>query len=281
MFRFMNNVRTMLLLAMLMVVFVYVGSLFGQRGMIFALVLGGGMNIVAYFFSDKIALASMHARPVTEQELPELVEMVRELAQKANLPMPRVCICPQQAPNAFATGRNPHNAVVAVTEGLMRSLNRNELMGVIGHELAHVKNRDILIQSIAATIAGAISALGYMLWFVPIGGSDRRGGNALAALAMMILAPFAALLIQMAISRKREYNADSYGAELAGDPMYLAQALEKLHNLNRAIPMRVPLDSQKSMFIVQPFSGRDAADLFNTHPSLKKRLMSLIGREHV
>jgi len=271
----------MLLLAMLMVVFVYVGSLFGQRGMVFALVLGGGMNIVAYFFSDKIALASMRARPVTEQEAPELVEMVRELAQKANLPMPRVCICPQQAPNAFATGRNPHNAVVAVTEGLMRSLNRNELMGVIGHELAHVKNRDILIQSIAATIAGAISALGYMLWFVPIGGSDRRGGNALAAVAMMILAPFAALLIQMAISRKREYNADSYGAELAGDPMYLARALEKLHNLNQAIPMRVPLDSQKSMFIVQPFSGRDAADLFNTHPSLKKRLMSLIGREHV
>ncbi len=271
----------MLLLAMLMVVFVYVGSLFGQRGMAFALVLGGGMNIVAYFFSDKIALASMHARPVTEQEAPELLEMVRELAQKANLPMPRVCICPQQAPNAFATGRNPHNAVVAVTEGLMRSLNRNELMGVIGHELAHVKNRDILIQSIAATIAGAISALGYMLWFVPIGGSDRRGGNALAAVAMMILAPFAALLIQMAISRKREYNADSYGAELAGDPMYLARALEKLHSQNRAIPMRVPLDSQKSMFIVQPFSGRDAADLFNTHPSLKKRLMSLIGREHV
>ena len=281
MFRFMNNVRTAMLLAMLMALFIFAGNLIGgERGMVIALVLGGGMNIVAYFFSDKIALMSMKGRQVTESDAPELVRLVRELAEKADMPMPRVYICPQQAPNAFATGRNPHNAVVAVTQGILEILNYNELKGVIGHELAHIKHRDILIQSIAATVAGAISALGYLLLFVPMGGSNRRG-NPLAALAMIILAPLAALLIQMAISRKREYNADSFGAELAGDPMHLAVALEKLHNFNRRIPMRVPLDSQKSMFIVQPFSGRDAADLFNTHPSLKKRLQALIGRDHV
>jgi len=281
MFRFMNNVRTAMLLAMLMALFIFAGNLIGgERGMIIALVLGGGMNIVAYFFSDKIALISMKGRQVTESDAPELVRLVRELAEKADMPMPRVYICPQQAPNAFATGRNPHNAVVAVTQGILEILNYNELKGVIGHELAHIRHRDILIQSIAATVAGAISALGYLLWFVPMGGDNRRG-NPLAALAMIILAPLAAGLIQMAISRKREYNADSFGAELAGDPMYLAVALEKLHNFNRQIPMRVPLDSQKSMFIVQPFSGRDAVDLFNTHPSLKKRLQALIGRDHI
>ncbi len=276
--RFMNNIRTAMLLAMLMALFVAVGSIWGQRGMVMALVFGGFMNVIAYFFSDKIALATMHAQPVTEQEMPELVAMVRQLAGRAGLPMPKVYICPQQAPNAFATGRNPSNAVVAVTQGLLQSLDRNELMGVVGHELAHIKHRDILIQTVAATVAGAISALGYMLYLVPMGGDNRRG-NPLAALVMIILAPIAAGLIQMAISRKREYNADSFGAELAGDPMYLARALDKLHRQSRMIPMQVPLDSQKSMFIVQPFSGRDAADLFNTHPSLKNRLRALIGRD--
>ena len=225
----------------------------------------------------------MRARPVVEGEsaaATELLAMVRELSGRAGLPMPKVYVCPQQAPNAFATGRNPNNAVVAVTEGLLQTMSRQELMGVIGHELAHIKHRDILIQTVAATVAGAISALGYLLWFVPMGGSNRRG-NPLAALAMVILAPFAAMLIQMAISRKREYNADSYGAELSGDPRYLATALEKLHSYNRQIPMQVPLDSQKSMFIVQPFSGRGGTDLFNTHPSLEKRLQALIGRGRV
>ena len=279
MFRFVNNMKTAMLLAMLMVLFVIIGGrIGGTNGMIIALVLGGVMNVVAYFFSDKIALATMRARPVTEEEAPELVGMVRELAEKANLPMPRVCICPQPAPNAFATGRNPRNAVVAVTEGILQALSYEELKGVIGHELAHIKHRDILIQSVAAVIAGAISALGYMLYFIPLGGDSRRG-NPLASLAMIILAPIAAGLIQMAISRRREYNADSFGAELAGDPMLLATALEKLQNQNRRVPMAVPLDSQKSMFIVQPFSGRGGADLFNTHPSLKNRLTALIGRE--
>ena len=281
MFRLINNVKTTMLLAGLMALFVVVGYYVGgNNGMVIALLLGGGMNVAAYFFSDKIALASMRARPVTEAEAPELVHMVRQLAGRANLPMPRVYICPQPAPNAFATGRNPKNAVVAVTQGLLQMLNRQELMGVIGHELAHIKHRDILIQTVAATIAGAISALGYLLWFIPIGGDSRRG-NPLAAIAMIILAPIAALIIQMAISRRREYNADSYGSELAGGPMYLATALEKLHSYNRQIPMRVPIDGQKSMFIVQPFSGRDAADWFNTHPSLAKRLKALIGRERV
>jgi len=283
MFRFVNNVRTFLLLAGLMAVFVVAGQMIGgQRGIILALIFGGSMNVIAYFFSDKIALASMRAQPVTEADAPELVSVVRELSQKAQIPMPRVYICPQQAPNAFATGRNPRNAAVAITQGLLQMLNHDELMGVIGHELAHVKHRDILIQTVAATIAGAISALGYLLWFVPMGGDgERRGGNPLAAIAMIILAPIAAMLIQMAISRKREYNADNYGAELVGSPMPLATALTKLHNYNRQIPMRVPLDSQKSMFIVQPFSGRDATDLFNTHPSLNNRLNALIGRESI
>ncbi len=278
MFRLMNNVRTAILLALLMSIFVAVGSIWGQQGMIMALIFGGLMNVIAYFFSDKIALATMRAQPVTEQEAPELVAMVRQLAGRANLPMPRVYICPQQAPNAFATGRNPKNAVVAVTQGLLQMMDRNELMGVIGHELAHIKHRDILIQTVAATVAGAITSVGIMLRFMPIGGDDRRG-NVFEVLAMIILAPIAASLIQLAISRKREYNADSFGAELAGDPMYLARALDKLHRQNRMIPMHVALDSQKSMFIVQPFSGRDALDLFNTHPSLKNRLRALIGRD--
>lgn len=281
MFRFVNNVRTFLLLAGLMAVFIIAGQMIGgQRGIVIALIFGGSMNVIAYFFSDKIALASMRAQPVTEADAPELVGVVRHLSQQAGIPMPRVYLCPQQAPNAFATGRNPKNAAVAITQGLLQMLNRDELMGVIGHELAHVKHRDILIQTVAATIAGAISALGYLLWFVPMGGDNRRG-NPLAAIAMIILAPIAAMLIQMAISRKREYNADNYGAELAGSPMPLATALNKLHNYNRQIPMRVPMDSQKSMFIVQPFSGRNATDLFNTHPSLKKRLKALIGRESI
>jgi heat shock protein HtpX len=226
----------------------------------------------------------MHAQPVDENQAPQLYEIVRELTQKANLPMPRIYICPQPAPNAFATGRNPRHAAVAVTEGLLNILNHNELKGVLAHELAHVKHRDILISSVAATIAGAISALGYLLYFIPMQSSsddDSRegGGNILVSLAMVFLAPIAAMIIQMAISRKREYNADNYGAELSGDPMYLATALEKLHNTNRRIPMPVKMESQKSMFIVQPFSGRDAADWFNTHPSLEKRLVALIGRE--
>ncbi len=281
--RFINNIRTFILLAILMALFVLAGNaIAGQRGIIFALFIGGFMNIIAYFYSDKIAIATMRGSRVTEDEAPELMRMVRELSSKAELPMPQVYICPQQAPNAFATGRGPGNAVVAVTEGILQALNYQELRGVIAHEIAHIKHRDILIQSVAATIAGAISALGYLLFFIPIGNDDEEGGgNLLVALAMMILAPIAAAMIQMAISRSREYNADNYGAELVGDPMPLAIALEKLHNYNKQIPMRVPVDSQRSMFIVEPFLGKGAADWFNTHPSLEKRLQALIGRPQV
>lgn len=279
MFRFMNNVRTAMLLAGLMALFILAGQYIGgTQGMVIAFGIGCVMNFGAYFFSDKLALKSMRAQEVSESDAPELVQMVRELSEKANLPMPRVYICPQDSPNAFATGRNPRNAAVAVTKGILEILNRDELKGVIGHELAHIKHRDILISSIAATIAGAISMLGYILIFLPIGGG-RRNGNFLVMIAMWLLAPIAAGLIQMAISRKREYNADHFGGELAGDPMYLATALERLHLMNRQRPMKVMMDSQKSMYIVQPFSGKDAADWFNTHPTLKKRLVALIGRE--
>jgi len=261
MFRFMNNLRTFILLAALMALFLAIGSHWGQQGIVMAFILGGFTNIFAYFFSDKLALATMHAQPVDENQAPQLYQIVRELTEKANLPMPRIYICPQQAPNAFATGRNPRHAAVAVTQGLLNILDYNELKGVLGHELARVKHRDILISSVAATIAGAISALGYLFYFLPMQSSDdRRSGNALVALAMIILGPIAAMIIQMAISRKREYNADNYGAELSGSPMYLATALEKLHYTNRRIPMQVPLDSQKNMFIVQPFNDRDAVD---------------------
>ncbi|MCH9023054.1 MAG: zinc metalloprotease HtpX [Planctomycetes bacterium] len=276
----MNNLRTAMLLAGLMALFWLAGQYIGgNRGMMIAFGIGCVMNFGAYFFSDKLALKSMRAQEVSESDAPELVAMVRELSEKANLPMPRVYICPQDSPNAFATGRNPHNAAVAVTKGILEILNRDELKGVIGHELAHIKHRDILISSIAATIAGAISMLGYILIFLPIGGG-RRHGNFLVMIAMWLLAPIAAGLIQMAISRKREYNADHFGGELAGDPMFLATALERLHLINRQRPMKVMVDSQKSMFIVQPFSGKDAADWFNTHPTLKKRLVALIGREN-
>ncbi len=281
MFRFINNLKTFSLLASLMVLFVIGGkAIGGTNGIIIAFIFGGAMNIGAYYFSDKLALKSMSAREVTESQMPELISIVRELSQKASIPMPRVYICPQQAPNAFATGRNPRNAAVAVTEGLLSILNRDELAGVIAHELAHVKHRDILIGSIAATIAGAISALGYLLWFLPIGGDDDDG-NPLAALAMIILAPIAAGLIQMAISRKREYNADSYGAELSGDPIYLATALSKLNNVASRTPMKLAMESQKSMFIVNPFTGKKKKDWFSTHPSLESRLEALIGRESV
>jgi len=280
MFRFINNVKTAMLLAALMVIFVVAGgAIGGQRGMIIALIMGGGMNIVAYFFSDKIALATMGAREVNRDQAPEIYDTVEYLARKAQLPMPKVYIAPTDIPNAFATGRNPSHAVVCLTSGIMKILNRDELAAVIGHELSHVKHYDMLISTVAATIAGAISALGYMLYFIPIGGrNDDEGGNPLAALAMIILAPIAAAMIQMAISRKREYNADSYGAELVGDPMQLATALEKLEYQNKRMPMHLANPAQASLFIVQPLLTETLSSLFSTHPATKDRVKALIGR---
>ena len=281
MFRFMNNVKTAMLMAAMMALFMAVGAMIGrQQGLIIAFILGGGMNIVAYFFSDKIALASMGAKEVSETDAPEIYEIVRELSGRANLPMPRVYIAPTDVPNAFATGRNPSHAVVCLTSGIMRILDRNEISAVIGHELSHVRHYDMLISTVAATIAGALTMLAHMAIFLPIGGrsDDREGSNPLAGLLMIILAPIAAAMIQMAISRKREYNADSGGAELVGSPMYLATALEKLDRVNQAHPMELANPGQANMFIVQPLKGEGIAGLFRTHPATKDRVQALIGR---
>jgi heat shock protein HtpX len=239
-----------------------------------ALIFAAVMNFVGYFFSDKIALMTMKAQQVGPDH--ELYKIVEGLAQRAGMPMPRVYVSPTAAPNAFATGRNPRNAAVCATDGLLRMLNRNEIAGVMAHELAHVKHRDILIQSVAATIGGAISALGYMFMF---GGSRDRDVHPLAGLLVLVVGPLAAGLIQAAISRSREFNADTEGANIAGDPMALATALEKIHAAARQIPLAVN-PAFNSMFIAEPMNfARTMANLFATHPPLEKRLMNLIGRE--
>jgi heat shock protein HtpX len=275
MFRLMNNVKTIVLLGAIMGLALLLGEFFGGRnGLIMGFMFGGLMNVVAYFFSDKIALASTGAREVTEAEAPELVRMVRELSERAGLPMPRVYISPEQAPNAFATGRNPSHAAVAVTEGLLNTMNARQIRGVLAHELGHVKHRDILIGSIAATMAGAITVLARLAIFLPRNSDDEEGGNPLAALLMMILAPVAAILIQAAISRSREYNADSFGGELCGNPHDLASALERLSAYNERIPMHTP-PTQSSMFIVKPRIQGGFVGLFSSHPPIEKRIARL------
>jgi heat shock protein HtpX len=242
-----------------------------------AFIFAIGMNFFAYWFSDKIVLGMYRAKKVTESEAPELYGIVRRLAQKAEMPMPKVYIIEQEQPNAFATGRNPKHAAVAVTTGIMRMLSQEELQGVIGHELAHIKHRDILVSTIAATIAGAISFLAQMAqWAMIFGhrGDDEEGGNPLAALVMMIVGPIAALIIQMAISRSREYSADEGGARLAGNPRYLSGALRKLHLASQKIPMNAnPATSH--MFIVNPLAGGGILKLFSTHPPIEERIMRL------
>jgi heat shock protein HtpX len=278
--RFANNVKTVLLLGLIMGLAIVIGrAWFGPYGIVYGFLFGGVMNLVAYFFSDKIALASMGAKEVTESEAPQLVRIVRELSSRAGLPMPRVYVSPQEAPNAFATGRNPSHAAVCVTQGLLQAMPERELRGVLGHELAHVRHRDILITTIAATFAGAITAIASMAqWGMLLGGfgrgSNREEGNPLVALLMIILAPIAALIIQMWISRTREYNADSYGAELSGDPQSLANALRRLEHFNKQIPMQVN-PTREGMFIITPFSGRTAMKLFSTHPPIEERIRRL------
>ncbi len=273
--RFVNNVKTVVLLAALFGLVLFIGSRFGQQGLILAFIFGGAMNVFAYFFSDKIALASMGGKEVDERSAPDLVAMVRRLASNANLPMPRVYICPQEAPNAFATGRNPSKAAVAVTQGALRLLSYDELEGVMAHELAHVKNRDTLISCVAATIAGAISFLGHMA-FMFGGGNQREGGNPFVGLLMLILAPIAAMLIQMAISRSREFVADAEGARIAGTPHGLIGALRKLESVSKRIPMQNEMPAQNHMFIVQPLSAEGFAGLFSTHPATEKRIARLM-----
>jgi heat shock protein HtpX len=275
--KFYNNLKTGMLMLALTALIMGCGYLMGgTRGVTIAFILAAIMNFVGYFFSDKIALASMRAQEVGPDH--ELYRITEELVQRAGMPMPRVYVSPTPAPNAFATGRNPKNAAVCATQGLLDMLTRNEVAGVMAHELAHVKHRDILIQTVAATIAGAISYLGYMFWF---GGSDDEdgGGHPLAALLVLILGPIAAAMIQMAISRSREYNADKAGAEICGNPMWLATALEKIHLGAQRVPLNVN-PAYNSMFIAEPLNfARSAANLFQTHPPLEKRIMNLIGRE--
>jgi heat shock protein HtpX len=272
----MNTLKTATLMVALTLLFVWGGAaLGGQSGMTFALMFALAMNAFTYWFSDKIVLKMYGAQQVSRAEAPELYEMVRRLSHKAGLPMPRIYIINQPQPNAFATGRNPQHAAVAVTTGIMRILSAEELEGVIGHELAHVKHRDILIGTIAATIAGALSYLAHLAqWAMIFGGRDDEDGNPLAVIAMMIIAPIAAMLIQLAISRSREYAADAGGAKIAGNPRYLANALRKLHSASQQIPMQAQ-PATAHMFIVNPLSGGGVAKLFSTHPPVEERIARL------
>jgi heat shock protein HtpX len=272
----MKTIRTTLFLTALTLLFLALGQAFGgQRGMTFALVFAVLMNGTAYFFSDKIALASSGAVPISREEAPRLYEVMERLAAKANLPIPKLYMIPQPAPNAFATGRNPSHASVAVTQGLLELMNDDELEGVIAHELSHVRNYDILTSSIAATLAGAITWIARMGFWFGGGGSDRERGGGLSALLMLILAPLAALLLQLGISRQREYQADASGAQMVGYPNGLISALEKLGAYNKRIPMDVP-PSTSALMIVAPLSaGQIFSSLFSTHPPLADRIAAL------
>ncbi len=276
----MNRLKTLVLLAAMTALILAVGQMLGGRGgMMLALIFAAVMNLGSYWFSDRIVLAMYHAQPVTESEAPEVYGIVAELVQRANLPMPKVYIIPEEAPNAFATGRNPEHAAVAVTQGILRILDRNELSGVLAHELGHVQHRDTLIMAIAATFAGAISHLATMaMWGGMLGGrssDDDEGGGPIAGLVAMIVAPFAAMLIQMAISRSREYLADEAGAQFSGNPIFLANALRKLEAWKQEIPMQSGSPATAHLFIVNPFSGGGMAKLFSTHPSTEERIARL------
>ncbi|MBI5682295.1 MAG: zinc metalloprotease HtpX [Deltaproteobacteria bacterium] len=275
----MNFLKTTILLAVLTAILVFAGDAMGGRnGAITALIFAGVMNFATYWWSDKIVLMMYGAKKVAEDDAPELYLTVRSLTMQANMPMPKVYIMENDTPNAFATGRNPNHAAVAVTTGIMRMLTRDELAGVIGHELAHIRHRDILISTIAATIAGAISYLAHMAqWAAMFGGrgNDERGGNPLGLIVMMIIAPLAAMLIQMAISRSREYVADEGGAEIAGHPLYLANALRKLEMANKRVPMLNANEATAHMFIVNPLSGGGILKLFSTHPPIEERIRRL------
>jgi len=275
--RFVNNFKTALLMGGLMGLFLLVGSRFGEYGLIIALVFGGLSNVVAWFYSDKIALAAMRGRevgPDTPGVPGEVYHLVDELRQRAGLPMPKVFVCPQQAPNAFATGRSPSHAAVAVTEGALNVLTLEELRGVIGHELAHVKNRDTLTSCVAATISGVLAYMAQVsLWF---GGFDRRNSNPLLGLLSLFIAMFGAALIKAMISRSREYVADHDGAVIAGETHGLISALQKLEAYSQRIPMDNPNPAQNNLFIVEPLAGgKTLMSMFATHPPMEKRIEAL------
>ena len=278
-----NTFKTALLLTALTLLLMVLGRTFGgQNGMLLALGIAAVMNFVSYFFSDKIALAMYRAQPVTREELPRAYNIVERLTQKIGLPMPKLYVIPTDSPNAFATGRNPQHASVAVTHGILDLLNDEELEGVLAHELGHVGNRDILISSIAATVAGAITYLAHMAqWGMIFGGyggrDDRDRGGGFGAILMLILAPIAATLIQLAVSRSREYQADATGAHYTGNPYALASALSKLDAYSRRVPMAAT-PSTAHLFIIQPLLGMNFGSLFSTHPPIGKRIERLTGR---
>jgi heat shock protein HtpX len=278
-----NTFKTAFLLTLLTLLLMFIGRFFGgQNGMLLALAFAAVMNFVSYFYSDKIALAMYRAQPVTREELPRAYAAVERLTQKIGIPMPKIYVIPNDSPNAFATGRNPQHASVAVTQGILNLLTDEELEGVLAHELGHVNNRDILISSVAATIAGAITMLASMGRFAMIFGGmggdrdDRRGGG-IGALLMLILAPIAATLIQLWVSRTREYDADATGAHFTGNPYALASALAKLDAYSRRLPMQAT-PSTAHLFIIQPFLGMNFGSLFSTHPPIAKRIERLTGR---
>ncbi len=274
----MNGFKTTVLMVFLSLMLVAIGGMLGGKsGMTFALVMAFGMNFISYWFSDKIVLRMYGAQEVSEQEAPELHGMIRRLSTAAGLPMPKVYIIHESQPNAFATGRDPEHGAVAVTAGIMNILSREELEGVLAHELAHIKHRDILVGTVAATIAAAISYVAQMAqWAMLIGGrsDEEEGSNPVVAIIMMIVGPIAALLIQMAISRSREFGADEGGARIAGNPRYLASALKKLHEASSRIPMQAN-PSTAHMFIVSPLTGGGLMKLFSTHPPLEERVARL------
>lgn len=277
-----NTFKTAFLLTALTLLLMFIGRVFGgQNGMLIALVIAAVMNFVSYFFSDKLALRAYRAQPASREELPRVYNIVERLSQKIGIPMPKIYVIPTDSPNAFATGRNPQHASVAVTHGILNLLNDEEMEGVLAHELGHVRNRDILISSIAATIAGAITYAAEMgRWAMIFGGyerddGDRRGG--LSALLMLFVAPFAAMLIQLAVSRSREYQADESGAHYTGNPYALASALQKLDAYSRRLPM-AGTPSTAHLFIIQPLLGMNFGNLFSTHPPIAKRIERLTGR---
>lgn len=278
-----NTFKTAFLLTALTLLLLFIGRIFGgQNGMLIALVFAAVLNFVSYFYSDKIALSMYRAKPVTREELPRAYQVVERLTQKIGIPMPKMYVIPTDSPNAFATGRNPDHASVAVTQGILGLLNDEELEGVLAHELGHVRNRDILISSIAATVAGAITYLAEIArWGMIFGGYERdsndRGGGGFGALLMLILAPIAAMLIQLAVSRSREYQADESGARYTGNPYALASALSKLDAYSKRLPLRAT-PSTAHLFIVQPFLGMNFGNMFSTHPPIAKRIERLTGR---
>ena len=282
-----NNLKTTVLLAGLTGLLLAIGQIWGgQRGMMFALVLAAVMNLGSYFFSDKLAIAMSGAKPVAREQAPRLYQIVERLAAKANIPVPKIYFMPTDSPNAFATGRNPSHASVAVTRGILEVCDDVEIEGVLAHELGHVKNRDILISAVVATLAGAITMVARMVFYAEMfglggGRSDSRRGGVFSGLAMMIVAPLAAVLIQLAISRSREYQADATAASITGNPQGLARALDKIDKWSKRVPMQAS-PSMAHMFIIQPLTaGALFSSLFSTHPPIRKRIERLIGRDFV